>query len=199
MLKLRIPAAILAIALLSTAAASAQSVLTLYKGAQITAQMNNTISTGSAHVGDQFTMNVVPPYPSGNPAYAGATVTGQVVKVIPAGQGRKPVLQLQFESLRLSDGTIVGINASMASTPVNQKQELRNGGRVALTTVGGMILGNIIGKTIFHTGGGGLLGAAGGFLYGYNMKSNVQLPAGSMVTLNMNRTVVIRRQASRPY
>ncbi len=57
-----------------------------------------------------------------------------------------------------------------------------------------MLLGNIVGKTIFHTGGGGLIGAAGGLLYGINQKSNFALPAGSNVQITINQTVTIRRQ-----
>jgi hypothetical protein len=58
-----------------------------------------------------------------------------------------------------------------------------------------MLLGNAIGKTLFHVGGGGVVGAAGGLLYGLNGKSNFQLPQGSDVQITLNQTVTIRRQA----
>jgi hypothetical protein len=81
-------------------------------------------------------------------------------------------------------------------TEDQRKQEQANGGHVALTTLGGMLLGNAIGKTIFHTGGGGIVGAAGGLLYGVNKKSNFQLPQGSNVQITLNQTVTIRRQSN---
>lgn len=176
----------------SSAIASAQESLTLYQGAQLNARMHTTIDTSNAHVGDRFIMDVVPPYPSGNPAFQGAVIAGEITSVTPAGQGRKPSLGLQFDYLRLADGSTVDIAASM--TQDARKSETKNGLRTALSTVGGMLLGNAIGKTIFHTGGGGLVGAAGGLLYGLNQKANFQLPAGSNVQITIDQTVTIRRQ-----
>ena len=182
----------------TTFVASAQQTLTLYQGAQINGRMRTTIDTGSAHVGDRFVMDVVPPYPSGDPAFQGAIVAGEVSSVTRAGQGTKPSLGIQFDYLRLADGSTVDIAATM--TQDQRKTEQANGGHVAITTAGGMVLGNIIQKTIFHGSGptGGIIGAAGGLLYGANQKTNFQLQEGSQIQLTLNKTVVIRRQ-SRPY
>lgn len=177
----------------STMIASAQETLTLYQGAQINGRMRTTLDTGTAHVGDRFVMDVVPPYPSGNPAFQGAIIAGEVTSVTRAAQGTKAALGLQFDYLRLADGSTVDISASM--TQDSRKQEQANGGHVALATLGGMLLGNAIGKTIFHTGGGGVVGAAGGLLYGVNKKTNFQLQAGSNVQITLNQTVTIRRQS----
>jgi len=176
----------------TTFAASAQESLTLYQGAQLNARMRTGIDTAKAHVGDRFVMDVVPPYPSGNPVYQGAVIVGEITSVTSAGQGRKPSLGLQFDYLRLADGSAVDIAASI--TQDQRKTQNKNGAKVALSTIGGMLLGNIIGKTIFHTGGGGLIGAAGGLLYGINQKSNFTLPPGSNVQITINQTVTIRRQ-----
>lgn len=177
----------------STFVASAQEPLTLYQGAQINARMRTTLDSGKAHVGDRFVMDVVPPYPSGNPAFQGAIIAGEVTSVTSAAQGRKPSMALQFDYLRLADGSTVDISATM--TADQRKQEKKNGLKVALTTLGGMLLGNAIGKTIFHISGGGAVGAAGGLLYGINGKTNFQLDQGSNVQITLNQTVTIRRQA----
>ncbi|MGC2129851.1 MAG: hypothetical protein WA629_07115 [Candidatus Aquilonibacter sp.] len=176
----------------STLLASAQEQLTLYQGAQVNARMRTPIDTGKAHVGDRFVMDVVPPYPSGNPAFQGAIIAGEVTSVTSAGRGRKPSLGLQFDYMRLADGSTVDISATM--TDDQRKQEQKSGVKIALSTLGGMLLGNFFGKTIFHTGGGGVIGAAGGLLYGLNAKSNFQLPSGSNVEITLNQTVTIRRQ-----
>ncbi len=176
----------------TTFVASAQSTLTLYQGAQLNGRLRADINTGNAHVGDRFLMDVVPPYPSGNPVYQGAVIGGEVTSVQPAGQGKKPALGLQFDYLRLADGSTVDISATM--TQDQRKTEQGNGGHVALTTLGGMFIGNILGKTIFHTNAGGAVGAAGGLLYGINKKSNFDMPAGSNVQVTLNNTVTIRRQ-----
>ena len=177
----------------TTLVASAQQTVTLYQGAQINGRLRSGLDTGSAHVGDRFVMDVVPPYPSGDPTFQGATVAGEITSVTRAGQGTKPQLGLQFDYLQLADGSTVNISASL--TQDQRKQQQANGGHVALTTLGGMLLGNVIGKTIFHTGGGGIVGAAGGLLYGVNQKTNFQLPAGSNVQITINQTVTIRRQS----
>ncbi len=177
----------------NTLLASAQEQLTLYQGAQLDARMRTPIDTGKAHVGNRFVMDVVPPYPSGNPAFQGAIIAGEVTSVTSAGQGRKPSLGLQFDYLRLADGSTVDISATM--TQDQRKQQSKNGLKVALATLGGMFLGNAIGKTLFGISGVGALGAAGGFLYGLNGKSNFTLPQGSDVQITLNQTVTIRRQA----
>jgi hypothetical protein len=194
MKRFRIPALVaLAAFLASSLAAPAANNITIYAGAEIHGQMRSSLDTGTAHVGDRFTMDVVPPYPSGDPAFQGAIMVGEVTHVVAAGQGTKPELDVQFDYIRLSDGTIADIAGGMTNS--QKTNQMRNGGHVALTTLGGMIAGNVIGKTVFGTGGGGLLGAIGGFLVGYNKKSDYTIPAGSAVTLQITKTVVIRRQA----
>ncbi|HEX8806726.1 MAG TPA: hypothetical protein VF741_07240 [Candidatus Aquilonibacter sp.] len=177
----------------NTLLVSAQEQLTLYQGAQLNARMRTAIDTGKAHVGDRFVMDVVPPYPSGNPAFQGAIIAGEVTSVQSAGQGRKPSLGLQFDYLRLADGSTVDISATM--TDDQRKTQSKSGLKVALSTLGGMLLGNAIGKTLFGLGGFGAVGAAGGLLYGLNSKSNFTLPQGSNVQITLNQTVTIRRQA----
>jgi hypothetical protein len=177
----------------TTFVASAQESLTLYQGAQINTRMRTTIDTAKAHVGDRFVMDVVPPYPSGNPAFQGAIVAGEVSSVTPAGQGRKASIGLQFDFLRLADGSTVDIAASMTSN--QQKSQQKSGLKAAAATVGGMLVGNALFKTIFHVGGGGIIGAAGGLLYALNQKANFQIPSGSNVQITLDQTVTIRRQA----
>ncbi len=89
------------------------------------------------------------------------------------------------------------LNAEM--TTGGPSQQNKNGGHVALTTIGGMIAGNILGKTIFHTNAGGALGAATGFLVGYNKKSNIVMKEGTSFQLTLTRPLMVRRQAGRPY
>ncbi len=173
----------------STLLASAQEQLTLYQGAQLYARMRTPIDTSKAHVGDRFVMDVVPPYPSGNPAFQGGIIAGEVTSVTSAGQGRKPSLGLQFDYLRLADGSTVDISATM--TEDQRKSDKKNEVKTALTTVGGALLGS----WIFHGTGGAIVGGAGGLLYGLNGKANFSIPQGSNVLLTLSQTVTIRRQA----
>lgn len=185
--------AVIAAIAATTLIAPAQSTLTLYQGAQISGRLEQSINSGTAHVGDRFVMDVVPPYPSGDPTYQGAIVAGVVSSVSPAGQGHKASLGLQFNYLRLADGSSVNISASLTSD--QQTQQQKSGANVALSTIGGMLLGNVLGKTIFHTGGGGIVGAAGGLLYGLNKQANFTLATGSNLQITLNQTVTVRRQS----
>ncbi|HEY8320867.1 MAG TPA: hypothetical protein VIG46_03630 [Candidatus Baltobacteraceae bacterium] len=178
---------------LTVASAFAQSAPTLYSGSQINAIMDDQLDSGTTQVGDTFSMHVVAPYPSNDDSYAGAQITGHVVKVVAAGRGTNPELQLGIDRLILRDGTSVQLPAQVTSA--GTKQQSKNGAQVALSTIGGMILGNVIGKAVLHTNGGGIVGAAGGFLYGLNKKANVTLPAQAAVQLTLTRDVTVRRQA----
>jgi len=185
-------AAMLAATMATTTLASAQST-TLYSGTKINAKMDSTIDTGRASAGQHFTMHVTPPYPSA--MLQGAYISGHIVKVVHAKQGVKPQLQLSMDRLYLSDGSSFEIDGQLVAS--QQSKSENNLGHTALTALGGMIAGNMIGKTIFHTGGGGAVGLAAGALYGLNAKTNFNLPAGSNVTVQLTHTVTIRRQAHR--
>jgi hypothetical protein len=195
-LRSRIPALAMILAFVLPAAALAQTV-TLSQGQQINIQMQDTIDSGSAYAGEHFTARVVAPYPNDDTTFSDALVHGTVIKVVPAGQGRNPELHFSWGSITLQNGSSYPLNAEM--TTGGAQQQNRNGGHVALTTIGGMIAGNILGKTIFHTNAGGAIGAATGFLVGYNKKANIVLKQGTNVQLTLTRPLMVRRQASRPY
>ncbi len=195
-LRSRIPALAMLLAFLLPAAALAQTV-TLQQGQTVNVQMNDNIDSGSAYAGERFTARLVAPYPNDDVTFANAVVNGRVIKVVQAGQGRNPELHFAWESITLQNGTSYPINAEM--TQGGPQTQNRNGGHVALTTIGGMIAGNILGKTIFHTNAGGAIGAAGGFLVGYNKKANITMKQGQNFQLTLTRPLMVRRQASRPY
>src|SRR5215469_8994768 len=97
-----------AIALVATftataVAALAENSVTLYNGTVINTRLNEGLDSSSANVGDTFTMAVVPPYPSGDPLFQGATMSGVVTKVVRAGQGRNPEIVIHPRYLRLND------------------------------------------------------------------------------------------------
>ncbi|HZT11493.1 MAG TPA: hypothetical protein VFA29_01685 [Candidatus Baltobacteraceae bacterium] len=195
-LRSRIPALAMLAAFLMPIAALAQTV-TLSQGQTLNVQFQSTLDSGKAYAGQHFTAKVVSPFPNDDPTFANAVVNGTIIKVVSAGQGRNPELHLSWDSITLQNGSSYPLNAEMTSG--GAKQQNRNGGHVALTTIGGMIAGNIIGKTIFHTNAGGAIGAVSGFLVGYNKKSNIQLSQGDQVQLTLTRPLMVRRQASRPY
>ena len=156
-------------------------------GAQYAGTITNNIDTKTAYVGEPVTLTHVT---SEAGDVAGATMYGTVTKVVHAGQGRTAQLQITFSRLRLSSGATYAINGVVTGMQANTKSNALKevGGAVA-----GMIIGNMIGKTIFHASGGGFLGAAGGFLAAKNNRSDMTVPAGSVVRVTLRS---VRRQAS---
>ena len=181
--------------LVAPIAASAAN-LTLATNTQLNVTIDQTLDSHTAQVGDGFTAHVQPPYPFDNQTLAGAIVVGHLVRVQHAGQGTKPEIDIKFDQLKLRDGRSGPIDASVVSAQPQTQQ--KNGARVAEYTIGGMLVGNAIAKTVLGSGakGGGIAGAAGGFLLGNNYKADIQFPQGSAMTIKMNHTVAIRRQTT---
>lgn len=187
--------ALVAAAAATIAAASAASSVTLYDGTVINARLNQELNSGTAHVGDTFYMTVVPPYPSGDPIFQGATITGEVTRVQRAGQGRNAEIVISPRYLRLGDGSTAYIHGDVTSIAAN-KSTGSTAAKAAAGALAGMLIGNAIGKTIFHASGGGAVGLIGGAMLGANNKSNFTIPAGAGATVQLNQSVTIRRQAS---
>ncbi|GAC1391548.1 MAG: hypothetical protein NVSMB31_09060 [Vulcanimicrobiaceae bacterium] len=166
--------------------------LSLPTGSEMSVTIDQTLDSHSAQAGDRFTAHVVPPYPFGNQALSGAVVTGEIISVQHAGQGTKPAIAIKFDSIRLRDGSSAPMDADV--TQAQPKEQMKDGARVAEYTIGGLLVGNAIAKTVFHAKGGGIAGAAGGFLLGNNYKADIQFPQGSAMTVKMNHTLSIRRQ-----
>ncbi|MDQ6929361.1 MAG: hypothetical protein M3126_01665 [Candidatus Eremiobacteraeota bacterium] len=167
--------------------------LTLPQGTELNVTVDQTIDSKSANAGDQFTAHVQPPYPYDNQGLAGAFVTGHVLKVTRAGPGTKPEVDINFDTIQLSDGSTSPMSAYVSSA--QPKTQMKNGARVAAFTIGGMLVGSAIVKTLFLGKGGGIGGAVGGFLIGNNYKADIQFPQGSAMTVKMREALAIRRQA----
>ena len=162
-------------------------------GTPISGRLAGELDTSKANVGDGFSLAVTRPFPNDDISYSGAYVRGHVARVIRAGQGRKPELDLAFDSITLADGESAPISGHVLDVTPKKKTSVP---QQAAGAGVGMIVGNIIGKSIFHTGLGGLAGAAGGFTYANNLKSNFVLPADSLVELQTDAEVP-RPQARR--
>ena len=179
----------LAAMLLAPATVPAAGVVTLASGSMVAAKMNQTIDSGSAREGQKFTMAVVAPYPQGNTEFAGAALSGHVTRVVAAGQGTNPELDFAIDRVVLPNGAT---GHPMLMVQQQETQRHNNTGNVALTALAGMVVGNIVGKTVFRSGGGGAVGAIAGALYASNKRTDVSLRRGSVVVFESQRTVALR-------
>ena len=160
----------------------------VYSGEVLAGRVTTAINSGSAYVGETVTAGNVA---AGNGSFTGGTLYGHVTNVQHAGLGRPGKLQIVFTQLRLPNGSTYAVDGVVTALNTQTKN---NTGREVIGAVGGMIAGNILGKTIFHSGAGGLLGAAGGFLIAHNDRQNINVPAGSAVRVSLRSARVQSRR-----
>jgi hypothetical protein len=161
-------AALVAIAPL---AASAQ----VAPGLVLHGTIDQNLSSNHAYVGEPVTLSGVW---SDNGAIRHARVYGHVREVIPAGQGTPGKIRLSFEQLVSPRGTF-SIQARVTSIQAVTKN---NAGK----EVGGAAVGGLIGGLLGH-GVGAVLGAGGGYLLAKNNRENVNISAGSPVSIQVLR------------
>ena len=168
--------------------AALASPLYLNAGAMVTSKINQTIDSGSAHVGDKFTMTMTSPYPNGDGQYGSAQLYGHIVQVVSAGQGRNAALAFAVDRVVLANGRQGNVSMKLQS---QQTQLHNNMSNVAMTAVAGMLVGNVIGKTVLKTNLGGAAGLIAGALYANNKRTNVSLRQGSVVVTEVRQTVAL--------
>ncbi len=136
-------------------------------GSQFSGTLLQSVNSKTARVGDQIVLVNVNSFDG---SISGARMFGRVAAAQRAGQGQSGQVYLSFDTLQLANGSIYPIAGEV--TQVNVKTA-NNGAKEALGALGGMIVGNILGKWI-GTNYGGLFGAAGGYLVAKNNKCGHQ-------------------------
>lgn len=154
----------------------------LVAGARLAGSLSTDLNTATSNVGDRFAINIMPPYPNDDAAFAGSYISGHVESVTRASQGKKAGMELAFDKIVFADGHSLPLSARVVG--VDQKHQSAIPQQAA-GALGGMLLGNLLGKVIFQTGLGGVFGAAGGFLYANNLKTNFTVPKSSTVTVEV--------------
>lgn len=155
-------------------------------GTAIVVALSSPLSSKTAKIGDTFgatvASNVVA---NGRIAVpAGTRVSGKVVQVVSGSRsiGAVPALGLEFDQLELDDGQVVPITGTLNEQGASEK--VQDSAKI----VGGAAAGAVIGHQVHTNSGGtivgGLLGGAIGALVARNTGSEVQLAAGSQLTLN---------------
>lgn len=174
------------VALVLVLFASGLALATPPPGTTLSGTIDQTIDTAHAYLGEQVTIsNVNDP---GARIY-NATMYGTVTKVVRAAQGTPAQLRITLHTLRLTSGATYAVTGVVTGW---QAQTKNNTLKEVAGAVGGMIVGNILGKWIFHgASGGGLLGAGGGYLLAKNNRQNMVVSAGSRVQVQL---VTARRQ-----
>lgn len=192
--------------LLLTAAAVAQTNMSLPAGTPLKVKLQNTLSTFSSKQGDPFSGRVTEAVMLGGKTVipAGATVQGRVTKINePRRIAGKPTIGIFPEAVILPNGERYMLNAAVVDTnlrkgtDVNREGQFKGEGHdgkdlteIGFGTGGGMLVGGLIG------GGQGMLigGAAGAtatIAHWLGKKRSAVLPAGTELVMELSRPLTM--------
>jgi hypothetical protein len=192
--------------LLLTAAAVAQTNMSLPAGTPLKVKLQNTLSTFSSKQGDPFSGRVTEAVMLGGKTAipAGATVQGRVTKINePRRIAGKPTIGIFPEAVILPNGERYMLNAAVVDTnlrkgtDVNREGQFKGEGHdgkdlteIGFGTGGGMLVGGLIG------GGQGMLigGAAGAtatIAHWLGRKRSAVLPAGTELVMELSRPLTM--------
>jgi hypothetical protein len=160
-------------------------------GSSINATLLSDVNTKSAYAGQPIKMTVKSPFPTNGALLAGATLYGSVLAVQSASQGRAASVEFTVNAIQLAGSQLQQpVTAKIVKVDVRQKSNITN---EAGGTLAGMLIGNWIGKSVgTPKGAGGLVGAIGGYMLTSNSKQNLDVAAGSNVSLQLLDTLLLK-------
>ena len=162
-------------------------------------EIDSTLSSGTSQVGDEFKTLLVDDVRTEDGtlvAPAGSEVWGEVVEARPLRKvGGQAALGVSLDRLVLPTGETVEIRASLLQVGKNKKGDKA---KIAGAVIAGAILGSILGDSE-----GALVGAAAGAAAStaYVVKAEgreVEIPAGTVVTLEVDEVVTVRTEYRTP-
>jgi hypothetical protein len=171
----------------------------LRAGMRFDVEVEEALSSGTSKVGEAFRTVLVADLRTSDGrlvAPAGSEVLGEVVEVRPLRRvGGQAALGLSLDRLVLPSGDTVEIRANLLELGKNKRGDKA---RIAGAVVAGAILGSILGDSE-----GALVGAAAGAAAStaYVVKSEgreVEIPAGTVVTLEVEEVVTVRTEYRTP-
>jgi len=175
------------VALVLASAIAAQAAPT--QGSLLNGTLSQSYSSNHAYVGEPVVLQNVTS-DDGSGRVTSGTLYGVVSAVQKAGQGRPGKIAFSFDRLVTGSGATYNVNTTVTQMKVATKN---NTAKEAGGALAGMLVGNAIGKTLFHVGGFGAVGAVGGFLLAKNNHQEINIDAGTIVQVQLNS--VTRRQS----
>lgn len=157
-------------------------------GTDVFATLQQTLDTRSARAGDAVAMTVTGVLPANAPdaaALQGAIIRGHVQQAYAATPTKKAYIGILFDTITLADGRTFPYPAKIVAL---QKKRSLNAVQAAGEVLAGMVVGNMLFKTV-GSPVGGAIGAMGGVVYASQMAQNFKIPSNS--TVKMRTTDVI--------
>lgn len=187
--------------LAATPALEAQNRLVLPRGSVIIVRTTTPLQSNTVRVGDTFSTNVVDSL--GIDGYtvipAGSRIRGVVRTVQPATRQQSGVIEVAFDQLTLSDGTVFPIVGRLTSTDSAERRQIDESADQRVVLVGGRggIGAAIAGAGSTSSSSSSSLLAALGSLLSSGM--DVRVPTGTPLAVKLDQRLVLRgRGIARP-
>ena len=169
--------------------------VTVPAGTEIHVTLNTAVGSSTSRAGDTFTARIVDPVLSGDRVAlpAGSSVRGQISNAVPAKKGlsdKAGSLTLSFDRV----ATPAGYNAAMSAglTKTGTGSGKKNAEIIGGSAAGGALLGRILGGSSKKAAVGTVLGGAIGAGVAAGSKGeDVDLPAGSPLTIRLDQPLTI--------
>lgn len=151
-------------AITPTTAASSTALATIPAGITINTDLQQELTSGKNKNNDKFTIKIKNGSVGKYPILKDAAIEGHLENVTKAAKGKKASLNLFFDDIKLKNGDLLPIDATLVNTQVETKtkgQFLKNAGIL----IGGTVAGNFLGdKANFKHGKLAGAGAATAFI-----------------------------------
>src|SRR5579863_1676626 len=145
-------------------------------GTDFYGRLQQPIGSKTSHDGDTFTLAQTDTMLHHDAALHGSVIDGHLDNITAAGLGKKPSMTIIFDDIKMADGTKAPINVQLVSANAFDAKTHR------LRTIGLMIGGAMAAHAVTH-GHGGLMGAAAGYVMSQEMKTDISVPAGTVLEL----------------
>lgn len=196
-----IPGGVLGLALMLAAApaldAQVQNRLALPRGSVILVRTATPLESSTARVGQTFETNIIEALSVDgyNVIPAGSRIRGVVRTVQPATRSQSGVMELAFDQLTLSDGTVFPLVGRLTSTDSAERRQIDATADQRVVLVGGRGgIGAAIAGAGSSSGSSSLLTALGGLL---SEGQNVRVPAGTPLAVRLDQRLLLRGRGTR--
>jgi hypothetical protein len=190
--------------------AAAMATLPVPAGTALMVRLDTTLATFSNRPGDPFQGHITQPIVINGSTVipAGATIEGRVTKVSePRRISGRPTIGILPESVILPNGERFYLDATLTDTnipgtDVNSEGQFKGSGHerrdqleVGGGTAGGMLIGGLAGGPVGVLVGG-VIGAGGTTAYWLARHRSAIMPAGTQLTLELNRPLTMSTQVA---
>jgi hypothetical protein len=144
-------------------------------GTEFYGKLERPIGSKMSKDGDTFSLDETR---AGDPALKGAIVDGHLEELQSAGPMRNPKMTVVFDDVRMADGTKLPVNVQLVNLKAFSPQTHR------LRTIGMMIGGAMAGHALAAKTGtkhAALMGAVSGYALSQQLKTDIVVPAGTVL------------------